>query len=211
MSERGAKGALGRLWGSKSASEAPAPDAAAATARQVGRLLHPPQAGPGQDLIEALRRHRRALHQAQAVGRDARRPRGRTGRSRPRSRHGRAHHRDAAQGPLREGHRRRRRARGLEGGSRARARPRRTPARGRRRVEAVRHPRRRRQRHRQDHDDRQARRSFPSRGQKRDARGRRHIPRRRHRSAEDLGRADGLRGGRGCGRCRRSGSRVRCR
>ena len=52
---------------------------------------------------------------------------------------------------------------------------------------------------------------FPSRGQKRDARGRRHLPRRRHRSAEDLGRAHRLRGGRGCGRCRRRGSRLRCR
>ena len=36
MSERDAKGALGRLWGSKPASEAPAPDAAAATPAKPG-------------------------------------------------------------------------------------------------------------------------------------------------------------------------------
>ena len=42
-------------------------------------------------------------------------------------------------------------------------------ARDRRGQEAVRHPRRRRQRHRQDHDDRQARRPLPRRGEERDA------------------------------------------
>ena len=55
--------------------------------------------------------------------------------------------------------------------------------------EAVRHPRGRRQRLRQDHDHRQARRKTSRRRPQGDAGGRRHVPRRRDRAAQDLGRA----------------------
>ena len=54
---------------------------------------------------------------------------------------------------------------------------------------ALRHPGRRRQRLRQDHHHRQAGRALPQRRQVGDAGGRRHFPRRRHRPAQDLGRA----------------------
>ena len=54
---------------------------------------------------------------------------------------------------------------------------------------AVRHPRRRRQRRRQDDDDRQAGRLSPALRPHGHAGGRRHLPRRRDRPAQDLGRA----------------------
>ena len=56
-------------------------------------------------------------------------------------------------------------------------------------AQAVRHPGRRRQRLRQDHDHRQARGEAGRRGPQGDAGRRRHLPRRRHRPAQDLGRA----------------------
>ena len=71
------------------------------------------------------------------------------------------------------------------------ARSGRLAARARRTGAARRHPRRRRQRHRQDDDDRQAGQPLPPRGPLRPARRRRHVPRRGHRAARDLGRPVG--------------------
>jgi hypothetical protein len=58
----------------------------------------------------------------------------------------------------------------------------------RRQPQALRHHDGRRQRLGQDHDHRQAGRKVPGRGQIGDAGGRRHLPRRRHRAAQGLGR-----------------------
>ena len=70
------------------------------------------------------------------------------------------------------------------------------PAPGQRgRRQAGRRPRGRRQRLRQDHHGRQARPDPGRRGPHRDARRRRHVPRRRGRPARHLGRAGGRRGG----------------
>ena len=55
-------------------------------------------------------------------------------------------------------------------------------------AQAVRHPGRRSQRLGQDHDHRQARGAIFARGPPRHARGGRHVPRRRDRAAQDLGR-----------------------
>jgi fused signal recognition particle receptor len=84
------------------------------------------------------------------------------------------------------------RRRGQGGGGRRDrkgAHPGRAAARDRCGKKAVRHPGRRRQRLRQDHDHRQARGEIPRRRPRRDAGGRRHVSRRRHRSAQNLGRA----------------------
>ena len=72
------------------------------------------------------------------------------------------------------------------------------------REEALRHPHDRRERRGQDHHHRQARPKIPSAGPEGDARRRRHLPRRRHRAAEGVGRAGRRTGprpraGRGCG------------
>ena len=86
---------------------------------------------------------------------------------------------------------------------------------------ALRHPGRRRQRLGQDHHHRQARRALPPRRQERDAGRRRHLPRRRHRPTENLGRAHrrhrdraraGRRRGGACLRRRhhRQGAKRRC-
>ena len=64
----------------------------------------------------------------------------------------------------------------------------RAAARHRCRAEAVRHPGRRRQRFRQDHHHRQARGQIPRRGPDGHAGRGRHVSRRRHRSAQNLGR-----------------------
>ncbi len=66
------------------------------------------------------------------------------------------------------------------------------PAHSHRRRQALRDPRRRRQRLGQDHHHRQARRQADLRRQEGDAGRRRHVPRRRHRPADDLGRAPRL-------------------
>ena len=76
------------------------------------------------------------------------------------------------------------------------------PLADRRGAKAVRHPRGRRQRLRQDHHDRQARREIRRRGPQGDARRRRHLPRRRHRATEDLGRAHQVAGHRRARRAR---------
>ncbi len=78
------------------------------------------------------------------------------------------------------------------------------------RPQAACHPRGRRQRHRQDHDHRQARRQAARRGQVGGARRRRHLPRRRHRAAQDLGRAHRRGGRRPRNRRRRRRPRLRC-
>ena len=72
------------------------------------------------------------------------------------------------------------------------------------RRQAVRHSGGRRQRLGQDHDDRQARREVLGRRPQGGARRRRHLPRRRHRSAQDLGRPH-----RRQGRRPRAGLRLR--
>ena len=91
VSERGnkAQGAFGRLWGGKSTSDAGTGGASDRNAErgacQSRRLVRPPQAGPRQDVGEALRRHHRSLHQEEARGGDARRSRGPADRGRPRA------------------------------------------------------------------------------------------------------------------------------
>ena len=78
------------------------------------------------------------------------------------------------------------------------------------RAPAARHPGGRRQRHRQDHHHRQARPALVARGQEGHAGGRRHVPRRRHRAAQDLGRAHRRRGGRARRRRRCGRAGLRC-
>ena len=79
-------------------------------------------------------------------------------------------------------------------GGREGAAARRPAARTRPLAQAACHPGGGRQRHRQDHHHRQARRQADGRRPVGDAGGRRHVPRRRHRAAEDLGRAHRLAG-----------------
>ncbi len=67
------------------------------------------------------------------------------------------------------------------------------------RPQAHRHSGGRRQRQRQDHHHRQAGEAVPRRGQERGAGRRRHVPRRRGRAAQDLGRARRGAGGGGTG------------
>ena len=148
-------------------------------------------------LVEgAVEQHRRRLHQAQARRGDAAGPGGRADPRRSRHGDGAARHRCAGVRPLRP---RRLRGRGAgdhgrggregadAGGAAARARP---------VAQAACHPGGRRQRHRQDHDDRQARGQAGRRRAEGDAGGRRHVPRRGDRAAEDLGRAHRRAGGR---------------
>ena len=93
-----------------------------------------------------------------------------------------------ARRPLRSRDFRRRGEGGAGGRGREGAGAGRAAARHRSGAEAVRHPGRRRQRLRQDHDHRQARGKIPRRGPHGHAGRRRHVPRRRDRAAEDLGR-----------------------
>ncbi len=160
-----------------------------ATGRRDSRLVRAFAQGPGEIIAGAERQHRRRRRQAPARRRNLAGPRGRSDPCRPRHRNRDAHHRGAIGAALRPRcqrersacrHGQRNRQGAGAGGDSARTRSRASPAC---------HSRRRRQRHRQDNDDRQARRQIAHcRTFDPDGR-RRHVPRRRNRAAEDLGRA----------------------
>ena len=148
-------------------------------------------------------RDRRPRLEAQARCRDGRGTGGTADPRRSRRRHRRAHRGRDRRRTLRQAGQRRRSEGDPGGRSREGARPRSRSRWRSMRRQAVRHPGRRRQRLGQDHHHRQARGAFRAEGRNGDAGGRRHVPRRRDRAAEDLGRAhrrdrDRARAGLGC-------------
>ena len=171
-------------------ADIPAPEADRAAGRPA-RLARPAQVGARSN----PRRRSPAASPTSSPRRSSTRNAGGTGRpadpGRSRRRHGIAHHRDARARP--------RQSRDMSGAEEVRAvlaaevekvlAPVARPLVVDRTQQAVRDPRRRRQRHRQDHDDRQARRPLPVGGPNGHARRRRHVSRRGDRAAEDLGRA----------------------
>ncbi len=160
-------------------------------------LVAAPERRAQAHLVVDRRRDLRSRQQAQARRRDARGARGDADPRRSRRRRGGEDFRGDRCGPLRQGDLARRSESGGRRGSRENARAGCQAAVGRG-CQTVRHSCCRRQWLRQDHHHRQARVALSRRRPQGDARRRRHLPRRRHRSAENLGRAH-----------RRAGDRAR--